>query len=144
MVRNVIKQVLKNNDNNAYLVGEEQFITWTTTMGMNGMGSSQTPIYHFNSIAVTKFNSEGILLSNELVRKYQVSTGRKNDIYSYYAFLNNGRLNLFFNAESLDEKRSETSLTFKTKRESKLALYNVQMDDNGDMVYKEIIESGKN
>ncbi len=127
-------------DKSVYFLGEEDYIITHSSVNSRGQWS-YSYTYVFNDILVTKITPNGELDFFKVISKAQKSQGKYIDIHSFSSYLVDGTLQLFLNSESAEDKKGD--LIFKSKKEKKLALFNIQINPAGVLSYKKILDVKK-
>jgi hypothetical protein len=108
-----------------------------------------TLLYYRNDIVVTKINPDGSLAYMKVIDKRQSSGGRfspaDSRLHGFTSFLVNNNVHIFLNAWKIEVEEGVTTVVNNLKSKN-LALYNIQIDSNGDVFHKEIVpvKRGKN
>lgn len=133
--------LLIGNDGSIVFIGEEDYVVTHSSYSGNPPSWRYSYTYHFDDILVTKINPDGSLGYFKVIDKTQSSAGGYIDIHSFSSFLVNGNVNLFLNAETVTEE--DDSIYFKTKKEKKMSLFNVQLDAEGNITHKKVLKVKK-
>lgn len=126
-----VDYVLRDGQNNTYLLAEEFFITsHYVSTGMNGAGYWYN-VFHYNNVLVLKLDYSG-----ELV--WARSIFKRDTQPSYNAFLKNGELHIILNSgKTLTEKDDGRVKVSKGFLES-TSLYDITFDDEGEVQYNKL------
>ena len=125
-----------DDEGNAYLLAEQFYVTYQTTgAGINGGFGTTTPVYHFNSILVLKFDVEGNLAWGRTLLKTDTRP-------SYNAFVMDNQLHLLLNTGKNVREKSDGRQKVKRGTFSSTALFDISFDkDTGDQSFNIIQEN---
>lgn len=132
-----IDYILRDEENNTYLVAEEFYITQIyVSTGMYGGGYWQT-IPHYDDILILKFNQDGDVVWGRSVYKRATTP-------SYNAFVKNTDLHLILNSgKNLTEKTDGRTKLSKAWLES-TSLYDLEYTNKGEVAYNKIQDNSGN
>jgi len=131
-----VDYVIKDNENNTFLIAEEFYITQSYVS--NGtMGGYWTTTYHYDDLLILKFDINGQLNWGRSIFKRSTSP-------SYNVFLKDNKLQILLNSgKKLTHKKDGRTKVSKGWLES-TALYNIVLSKDGDIVYEKIQDNKKN
>jgi hypothetical protein len=140
--------LLVGNDESIIFIAEEQYTIEQFEYVSGKPKSFPTLLFHKDDIVVTKINGDGSLGYMKVIDKRQTSGGRSPadpKLLGFSSFLVNNNVHLFVNAWKIEVEEEVTTVVNNLKTK-KLALYNIQIDKNGDVYHKEIVpvKKGKN
>lgn len=117
---------------------EEFFITQHTTMSPNG--GMQTYInYHFNDIVSVKINGDGKLAWARNINKRQTTGGVAIEYLSFSSTIVDDDTYLFINCSDKIRKLRNDRIEFKQARTKKSNLYAIKIDQDGNYIFKSIV-----
>ena len=138
------------NANDEIILNAEEFNKYTQAggaVGINGGAGaiSSSTSYSFDDIIVAKLNSSGEMLWSRNINKKQSTTDSDNSSFlSYTSTFRNDKTYIFINTKDKIKKLRNDRIEFGQIRKNKSNLNVIQVNENGDFEYEEILDSEEN
>ena len=131
-----IDYMLKDKDENTYLIAEEFYIT-QMYVNSGAYGGYMQTVYHYDDILILKFSPTGELLWGRSIFK-------RANTPSYNAFVKDQSLHIILNSgKNLTEKEDGRTKLSKSLLES-TSLYDVEYTKTGEVTYNKIQDNKEN
>ena len=131
-----VKSVHINRNNEIILTGQEEYITYRQSKDFS------YSVFHDNDIISAKLDSNGNLLWARNINKLQSSTNQ-SPYHSFVSVYLKEKLYFFVNGSDEVKKIKNDRIEFRHAKMTKLNLYVIELDDNGEINYRILIEDDK-
>lgn len=145
-----IKKVFFTENNEILLNAEENYISQSGVVGYSGANNSPMQFgnsdkyYCYDDIVIGKLDALGTLQWARNINKKQSTNDDDNSFISYTSTIRNNKNYLFVNTKDKIKKLKNDRNEFGQIRKNKSNLNVIQVDENGDFEYEEILDDEQN